>query len=146
MISVYGDYLIRIKSSNDLMIKSFHFEELLMRIQLLVRRNNALEKIVDEIFSIEDLTINKTDQKVFSGGQQIALTVKEFQLLVFLAEASGRTVSKQQITEYVWEQNFNTNTNTVETYINFSRKKIDKNFTVKLIHTRFGYGDYLNAI
>lgn len=140
MISAYGDLSdkneVFKRLADDFLVKSFHFEELLMRIQLLVRRNNALEKIVDEIFSIEDLTINKTDQKVFSGGQQIALTVKEFQLLVFLAEASGRTVSKQQIT----------NTKTEEVYINFSRKKIDEIFAVTLIHTRSGYVYYLKAI
>lgn len=133
MISAYDDLSdkneVFKRLADDFLVKSFHLEELLMRIQLLVRRNNALEKIVDEIFSIEDLTINKTDQKVFSGGQQIALTVKEFQLLVFLAEASGRTVSKQQIT----------NTKTEEVYINFSRKKIDEIFAVTLIHTRSGY-------
>ena len=150
MISAYGDLSDKKDAfkrlADDYLVKPFQFEELLMRIQSLVRRNNTQDKIVDEIFSIADLTINKTDQKVFRGGQEIALTVKEFQLLVFLAEAQGRTVSKQQITEHVWEQNFNTNTNTVEVYINFLRKKIDKDFAVKLIHTRSGYGYYLNAI
>ena len=150
MISAYGDLSDKKDAfkrlADDYLVKPFQFEELLMRIQSLVRRNNTQDKMVDEIFSIEDLTINKTDQKVFRGGQEIALTVKEFQLLVFLAEAQGRTVSKQQITEHVWEQNFNTNTNTVEVYINFLRKKIDKDFAVKLIHTRSGYGYYLNAI
>lgn len=150
MISAYGDLSDKKDAFNrladDYLVKPFQFEELLMRIQSLVRRNNTQDKAVDEIFSIEDLTINKTDQKVFRGGKEIALTVKEFQLLVFLAEAQGRTVSKMQITEHVWEQNFNTNTNTVEVYINFLRKKIDKDFTVKLIHTRSGYGYYLNAI
>ncbi|QOW10713.1 response regulator transcription factor [Kaistella flava (ex Peng et al. 2021)] len=150
MISAYGDLSDKKDAFNrladDYLVKPFQFEELLMRIQSLVRRNNTQDKIVDEIFSIEDLTINKTDQKVFRGGQEIALTVKEFQLLVFLAEAQGRTVSKMQITEHVWEQNFNTNTNTVEVYINFLRKKIDKDFDVKLIHTRSGYGYYLNAL
>lgn len=150
MISAYGDLSDKKDAFNrladDYLVKPFQFEELLMRIQSLVRRNNTQDKIGDEIFSIEDLTINKTDQKVFRGGQEIALTVKEFQLLLFLAEAQGRTVSKVQITEHVWEQNFNTNTNTVEVYINFLRKKIDKDFAVKLIHTRSGYGYYLNAL
>lgn len=67
-------YLIRMKSSNDLLIKSFHFEELLMRIQLLVRRNNAQDKVIDDFFSIEDLNISKTDQEFFRGRQEIALT------------------------------------------------------------------------
>ena len=78
MISAYGDLSdkneVFKRLADDFLVKSFHFEELLMRIQLLVRRNNALEKIVDEIFSIEDLTINKTDQEFFRGRQEIALT------------------------------------------------------------------------
>ena len=90
--------------------------------------------------------IDKADQKVSRGGNEIVLTPKEFQLLVYLAEAQGRTVSKQQITENVWEHNFNTNTNTVEVYINFLRKKIDKDFDTKLIHTRPGFGYYLAAL
>ncbi|MGA9211235.1 response regulator transcription factor [Kaistella sp.] len=150
MISAYGDLSDKKDAFNrladDYLVKPFQFEELLMRIQSLIRRKNTQDKLIDEILTIEDLTINKTDQKVFRGGQEIALTVKEFQLLVFLVEAQGRTVSKQQITEHVWEQNFNTNTNTVEVYINFLRKKIDKDFNIKLIHTRSGYGYYLNAL
>jgi DNA-binding response OmpR family regulator len=77
---------------------------------------------------------------------EINLTLKEFQLLLFLAEAQGRVLSKQEITEQVWEHNFNTNTNTVEVYINFLRKKIDKDFSTKLIHTRSGFGYFIASI
>ena len=112
------------------------------------RRRDIRGRHIDhqDIIRIDDLIINKTDQKVFRAGIEIALTLKEFQLLVYLAEAQGRTVSKQQITENVWEHNFNTNTNTVEVYINFLRKKLDKDFKVKLIHTRSGFGYYLNPL
>ncbi|MBU4537011.1 MAG: response regulator transcription factor [Weeksellaceae bacterium] len=130
--------------ADDFLVKPFQFEELLMRISSLLRRNSNNNPAADEIISIADLIINKTEQKVFRNGNEISLTVKEFQLLAYLAEAQGRTVSKQQITEHVWEHNFNTNTNTVEVYINFLRKKIDKDFAVKLIHTRSGFGYYLN--
>lgn len=71
--------------------------------------------------------------------------MKEYQLLLLLAESSGRIYSKQQISELVWDINFSTNTNTIEVYINFLRKKIDKDFEVKLIHTRSGFGYYLKA-
>ena len=148
MISAYSDLSSKKDAFNlladDYLVKPFQFEELLMRINSLIRRKEKDDKSFDEIITIENLTINKTDQKVFRAGQEISLTVKEFQLLIFLAEAKGRTVSKQQITENVWEHNFNTNTNTVEVYINFLRKKIDKNFSVKLIQTRSGYGYYLS--
>ena len=112
----------------------------------MLRRKTPTDSAEQDIIRIDDLTINKTEQKVFRSGNEIVLTLKEFQLLTYLAEAQGRTVSKQQITENVWEHNFNTNTNTVEVYINFLRKKIDKDFKVKLIHTRSGFGYYLNPL
>lgn len=150
MISAYGDLSDKKEAfsrlADDYLVKPFQFEELLMRIQSLVRRNGVQDLPLEEVVSVGDLTINKTDQKVYRSGQEIYLTVKEFQLLVFLVEAQGRTVSKQQITEHVWEHNFNTNTNTVEVYINFLRKKLDKDFEVKLIHTRSGYGYYLSVL
>lgn len=150
MISAYGDISDKKDAFNlladDYLVKPFQFEELLMRINSLLRRKNANNQNADEIITIQNLIINKTEQKVFRNGNEIILTVKEFQLLVYLAEAQGRTVSKQQITEHVWEHNFNTNTNTVEVYINFLRKKIDKDFDVKLIHTRSGFGYYLSPM
>lgn len=148
MISAYSDLSSKKDAfsllADDYLVKPFQFEELLMRINSLIRRKDIDAKFSDEIIKVEDLTINKTEQKVYRNNQEISLTVKELQLLVFLAEAKGRTVSKQQITEHVWEHNFNTNTNTVEVYINFLRKKIDKDFDVKLIHTRSGFGYYLS--
>lgn len=150
MISAYGDISDKKDAFNrladDYLVKPFQFEELLMRINSLLRRKNANNQNADEIITVQNLIINKTEQKVFRNDNEIILTVKEFQLLVYLAEAQGRTVSKQQITEHVWEHNFNTNTNTVEVYINFLRKKIDKDFDVKLIHTRSGFGYYLNPL
>ena len=149
MISAYGDLSDKKDAFNrladDYLVKPFQFEELLMRINSLTRRNSTENKSGDEIISIENLSINKTEQKVFRNGQEIALTVKEFQLLLLLAEHPGRTFSKQQISELFWQHNFNTNTNTVEVYINFLRKKIDKDFDTKLIHTRSGFGYYLKA-
>lgn len=104
-------------------MKPFQFEELLLRVNSLLRRKAPSETTDQDIIRIDDLIVNKTEQKVYRGGNEISLTLKEFQLLVYLAEAQGRTVSKQQITEHVWEHNFNTNTNTVEVYINFLRKR-----------------------
>ena len=148
MISAFGDLSSKKEAfgflANDYLVKPFQFEELLMRINSLLRRKDTVSTSTDDIIKIEDLIINKTEQKVFRNGQEIMLTLKEQRLLIFLAEAQGRTVSKQQITEYVWEHNFNTNTNTVEVYINFLRKKIDKDFDLKLIHTRSGFGYYLS--
>ncbi len=149
MISAYGDLEDKKEAFNrladDYLVKPFQFEELLLRIQSLIRRKNTAETGTDEVIYVADLSINKTEQKVFRAGREITLTVKEFQLLLLLAENVGRTFSKRQISEQVWQHNFNTNTNTVEVYINFLRKKIDKDFDQKLIHTRSGFGYFLQA-
>ena len=150
IISAYGDLSDKkdafTRLADDYLVKPFQFEELLLRMNSLLRRKAPSENNDQEIIRVDDLIINKTEQKVYRGGNEIALTLKEFQLLVYLVEAQGRTVSKQQITEHVWEHNFNTNTNTVEVYINFLRKKVDKDFKVKLIHTRSGFGYYLSPL
>lgn len=150
IISAYGDISDKkdafTRLADDYLVKPFQFEELLLRINSLLRRKAPSDNSDQDILRIDDLIINKTEQKVYRGGNEITLTLKEFQLLVYLAEAQGRTVSKQQITEHVWEHNFNTNTNTVEVYINFLRKKIDKDFKIKLIHTRSGFGYYLSPL
>ncbi|SIQ19937.1 response regulator transcription factor [Chryseobacterium sp. RU33C] len=150
IISAYGDISDKkdafTRLADDYLVKPFQFEELLLRINSLLRRKAPSDDSDQDIVRIDDLIINKTEQKVYRGGNEITLTLKEFQLLVYLAEAQGRTVSKQQITEHVWEHNFNTNTNTVEVYINFLRKKIDKDFKIKLIHTRSGFGYYLSPL
>lgn len=148
MISAYGDLSDKKDAFNrladDYLVKPFQFEELLMRMNSLIRRRSSDKNVSEKIITIEDLKINKTEQKVFRKGKEIILKVKEFQLLLLLAENPGKTFSKQQISEMVWQHNFNTNTNTVEVYINFLRKKIDKGFDVKLIHTRSGFGYFLN--
>lgn len=150
IISAYGDISDKkdafTRLADDYLVKPFQFEELLLRINSLLRRKAPSDNSDQDILRIDDLIINTTEQKVYRGGNEITLTLKEFQLLVYLAEAQGRTVSKQQITEHVWEHNFNTNTNTVEVYINFLRKKIDKDFKIKLIHTRSGFGYYLSPL
>ncbi|MFP8893109.1 MULTISPECIES: response regulator transcription factor [Chryseobacterium] len=150
IISAYGDISDKkdafTRLADDYLVKPFQFEELLLRINSLLRRKAPSDNSDQDILRVDDLIINKTEQKVYRGGNEITLTLKEFQLLVYLAEAQGRTVSKQQITEHVWEHNFNTNTNTVEVYINFLRKKIDKDFKIKLIHTRSGFGYYLSPL
>ena len=125
MISAYGDLSDKKDAFNrladDYLVKPFQFEELLMRMNSLIRRRSSDKNVSEKVITIEDLKINKTEQKVFRKGKEIILTVKEFQLLLLLAENPGKTFSKQQISEMVWQHNFNTNTNTVEVYINFLR-------------------------
>lgn len=149
MISAYGDLTDKKeafqKLADDYLVKPFQFEELLIRMQALLRRNNFSEHHSAEVLRIEDLVIYKEQQKVFREDKEINLTLKEYQLLLLLAESPGKIFSKQAISELVWDINFSTNTNTIEVYINFLRKKIDRDFPIKLIHTRSGFGYYLKA-
>lgn len=148
MLTAFGDIEDKVDAFNrgadDYLVKPFHFDELFIRIQSLMRRNQT-PQAGDEIIKVEDLEINISEMKVCRGEVQISLSPKEYQLLVLLAGAGGRTVSKQTISERVWDINFETGTNTIEVYINFLRKKIDRDFSPKLIHTRPGYGYYLKA-
>jgi len=132
------------KGADDYLVKPFHFDELYIRINSLMRRNQNPQQS-DEVITVEDLQINVSELKVTRSGTEIYLTPKEYQLLLLLAKAKGKPVSKQSISDIVWDLNFETGTNTIEVYINFLRKKIDKNFDVKLIHTRPGFGYYLKV-
>lgn len=134
-----------LRAADDYLVKPFLLEELLLRINSHLRKitpkSDEKEKIV-----VDDLIIYPEDSKVFRGGEEIVLTVKEFQLLELLARANGRTLSKQYISDEVWKNQFQSTNNAIEVYINFLRKKIDKNFKTKLIHTRPGFGYYLSPL
>jgi DNA-binding response OmpR family regulator len=131
--------------ADDFMVKPFHFDELMARIRALLRRSRIAQDDKDEFIRIEDLEINCSAMLVNRNGLTVSLTPKEYKLLVLLANAKGRPVSKQTIMEQVWDLNFETGTNTIEVYINFLRNKIDKGFEKKLIQTRPGYGYFLKA-
>jgi DNA-binding response OmpR family regulator len=148
MLTAFGQIEDKVEAFNngadDYLVKPFHFDELFIRINSLMRRNQQPQKS-DEMIKVEDLEINISEMKVTRGDTEINLTPKEYQLLLLLARAKGKTVSKPSISDSVWDLNFETGTNTIEVYINFLRKKIDKNFDIKLIHTRPGFGYYLKS-
>lgn len=148
MLTAFGEVEDKVlafdKGADDYLVKPFHFDELFVRIQSLLRRH-IQPQAGDEIITIEDLQINVSEMKVIRSGHEINLSPKEYQLLLLLAQAKGRPVSKQTISEKVWDINFETGTNTIEVYINFIRKKIDRDFEPKLIHTRSGFGYYIKA-
>ena len=76
----------------------------------------------------------------YRNGQKIDLTPKEFSLIEYLLRNPERVISKAELAEKVWEIDFVTNTNVIEVYVNYLRKKVDKGFASKLIHTQFGRG------
>lgn len=129
--------------ADDYLVKPFHFDELYVRL-LSLNRRSTMKQEDHQIIKIKDLEIDLDESKVKRNQEVIELTPKEFQLLVILAKAKGRTLSKNAIAEQIWDVHFESNLNTIEVYINFLRKKIDKNFEEKLILTRPGFGYYIN--
>jgi DNA-binding response OmpR family regulator len=125
--------------ADDYVVKPFKFGELDARVNALNRRANQETEKVDSII-ISDLEINSKSKTVKRNGESIVLTAKEFKLLYYLAKNTGRIVSRDQILDNVWDINFDMNTNVVDVYINYLRKKIDKPFSTKLIHTMKGLG------
>ncbi len=126
--------------ADDYMVKPFDFRELLARVKVLLKRHTASNIDVIKELSYADLKINLDRQEVARGGVQIKLSPKEYNLLVYLVENAERVVSRIEIAEKVWDTHFDTGTNFIDVYINYLRKKMDKEFDVKLIHTKPGVG------
>ena len=127
--------------ADDYMVKPFDFRELNARISTCLRRTEVQQKPnTDEVLRVADLMVNIDTKEVRRHDKSIELTAKEFSLLECLLRNRGRVVSKMDLAERVWNLNFDPGTNVVEVYINYLRKKVDKDFEPKLIHTRPGLG------
>jgi two-component system copper resistance phosphate regulon response regulator CusR len=125
--------------ADDYLVKPFEFRELLARTKALVKR--ASTKLTNpEFIRVGDLDIFLDNKTVKRGNKKIDLTAKEFALLRYLAVNKGRVVSRNEIAEHVWDISFDTGTNVIDVYVNFLRKKIDRDFPQKLIHTYIGMG------
>ena len=130
--------------ADDYLVKPFEFRELLARIRSLLKRISIAET-GENMLTFLDLEVNLNTYEVFRGEKKIDLTQKEFALLVYLLQNKGRVLSRIDIAENVWGINFDTGTNIIDVYVNFLRKKIDKDFPHKLIHTQTGVGYILKT-
>jgi DNA-binding response OmpR family regulator len=130
--------------ADDYLVKPFEFRELLARIRSLLKRISVAET-GGNILTVLDLEVNLSTYEVTRNGKTIELTQKEFALLVYLLRNKGKVVSRMEIAENVWDINFDTGTNIIDVYVNFLRKKMDKDFSPKLIHTQTGVGYILKA-
>ncbi|MEO8933148.1 MAG: response regulator transcription factor [Xanthomarina sp.] len=130
--------------ADDYITKPFYMRELILKINSLINRSrNVVSKSQEnEVLIAGDLQINTKFKKVSRQSTDITLTPREYQILVKLVELKGEIVSKQTLIQEIWGKSFDANTNTIEVYINFLRKKIDRPFNKESIKTKIGYGYY----
>jgi two-component system, OmpR family, copper resistance phosphate regulon response regulator CusR len=124
--------------ADDYLAKPFEFKELLARIRSLTKRQSKLAN--ETQLRIADLTLDTNKKSVIRAGKKIDLTSKEFSLLEYFLRNQDRVIPRAELSKHVWNVDFDTGTNMVEVYVNYLRKKIDKDFGSKLIHTQFGMG------
>ena len=130
--------------ADDYLLKPFEFEELIARINALLKRAK-FQPTPGRVLTISDLELNRDKKTVVRAGKTIELSAKEFSLLEYFLINKDRIISRYEITDKIWGINFDTGTNVIDVYINFLRKKMDTGFPVKLIHTRTGYGYILTV-
>lgn len=130
--------------ANDYISKPFEIEELLARIRSAIRIREQIEQEVEPTrqteLQVDDLLMNVKSREVLREGQQIDLTPKEYDLLLYLIQHKNEVLSREQIIQNVWNYDFVGDTNTVDVYIRHLRKKIDYGFRTQLIQTVRGVG------
>jgi DNA-binding response OmpR family regulator len=125
--------------ADDYMVKPFEFKEFVARLRALSKRfTDSMQQ--PKLLKVADLEMNLDEKSVKRSGKTIDLTAKEFSLLEFLLRNKNKVVSRAEISEKVWDIHFDTGTNVIDVYVNFLRKKIDKEFDKKLIQTMVGMG------
>lgn len=156
MLTAFGDLEDKVKGfdsgADDYLTKPFYMRELLLRVQSLLKR---MQGDVSgggpggapgerKILYVDDIQIHTAKKKVERQGREIALTPREYQILLKLCQTPGELVSKNELIREIWGTSLDVNTNTIEVYINFLRNKLDKPFQKNSIKTRVGYGYYFD--
>jgi DNA-binding response OmpR family regulator len=126
--------------ADDYVIKPFEFRELLARINVFLRRSDSASP--SEKLRIADLEMDVNTKTVTRSGKRIVLTAKESSLLEIFLKNKEKLLTRDFIIENVWGIDFDPSTNIIDVYVNYLRKKIDKDHEPKLIHTKFGFGFY----
>ena len=131
--------------ADDYLVKPFEIRELMARIRVLLKRQSKTPQTYSNVLKYDELELNLQNKTVKRGEVDIDLTPKEFKLLEYLLQNPERVLSRTEIAEKVWDTHFDTGTNFIDVYINYLRKKIDKSFEKKLIHTKSGMGFNLKS-
>ncbi|MTI58520.1 MAG: response regulator transcription factor [Firmicutes bacterium] len=129
--------------ADDYLTKPFAFAELRARIRALLRRKLGES---NNVLKADNLVLDIISHKVSRAGKDIDLTVKEYSVLEYLVRNRGQVLSRTQIEEHVWDYRYGNNSNIVDVYIRYLRKKIDKDFDKKLIETVRGRGYRLRVM
>jgi heavy metal response regulator len=128
--------------ADDYLTKPFSFEELLARMRALLRRNTEVKT---SVLKIEDITIDMATHEVKREGKDILLSAKEYALLEYMAINRNKVLSRTALTEHLYDQNFDLDSNVIDVFINRIRNKIDRGYDIKLIHTVRGAGYMLRG-
>lgn len=133
--------------ADDYLVKPFEIRELYARVKALLQRKSDTINTSEETSQItyDDLVMDKRTKVIYRQGLTINLTPKEFNLLHFMMQNPERLLTRDEIADNVWGNNFDTGTNYIDVYIAYLRKKIDKGFEQKLIHTKVGMGFILSS-
>ncbi|MBQ6361221.1 MAG: response regulator transcription factor [Lachnospiraceae bacterium] len=123
--------------ADDYLIKPFDFNVLLARMRALMRRSVGVH---DDMYTCGDLRLYVKEQKVFRGADEIRLSGKEFQILLFMIRNQNIVLTRDQIQSNVWSTDGGRDSNVVDVYIRYLRRKIDDDYEVKLIQTIRGVG------
>ena len=130
--------------ADDYLTKPFDFQELVLRIKALARRPVESYQVPTNL-TFEELDMNIHTKEFFVDGKKVILTPREYDLMAYFLKNPGRVISKTEIAERVWHLDFETGTNVVEVYVNFLRKKIERDFDKRFIHTQFKTGYVLRG-
>ena len=128
--------------ADDYLIKPFAFDELLARIRVLLRRNT---NNASNVFTIANLSVNCDSHEVYRDKTPIKLSTREFTILEYMIRNKEKVLPREKIEQHIWDYSYEGGTNVVDVYIRYLRKKIDDNFSPKLIHTIRGIGYILKV-
>ncbi|BBM42980.1 winged helix family two component transcriptional regulator [Leptotrichia wadei] len=132
--------------ADDYLVKPFAFDELMARIRVLLRRNSTNGNFnASNVFSIANLRVNCNSHDVFRDDVPIKLSTREFTILEYMIRNKERVLSREQIEQHIWNYDYEGGTNVIDVYIRYLRRKIDKDFDPKLIHTVRGIGYVLKV-